>query len=135
MVVCGFNNAPENVVAGKTDAQRVAWMVSVDSFDSYYGKRAEDVRSDVKSFWTMQVAQWRIHWTSNNQEMITTFICWVQEKYRTSIQPEDITFLSDVVAREIKTSHCHVKEYKANNTAAVELTILKNYDPEEEWPN
>ena len=92
MVVCGFDNNGQNLIANETDAERVARMVFANRFDSCYGKTAEDVRSDVKAFAAMPQAQGRIHWTSNNRDMVFTFISWIQDKYRTPFDPERLRF-------------------------------------------
>mmetsp|Transcript_13410 Transcript_13410/g.14905 ORF Transcript_13410/g.14905 Transcript_13410/m.14905 type:complete len:98 (+) Transcript_13410:56-349(+) len=38
MVVCGFDNNGQNLIANETDAERVARMVFANRFDSCYGK-------------------------------------------------------------------------------------------------
>ena len=67
--------------------------------------------------------------------MVYTIICWVLDKYRTSIEPATIAFLSNVDAREVKMRQRHIADFKANRAAAVELTKLKNYRSNKEWHN
>jgi hypothetical protein len=119
MIACGVNDA--NVYDGMTPAERLAFDVFIDEFETCMDKTFDELDSDFKSYSELTVAQGQIRLLPGTKRNVKAFIQWVRDERRLGRDPSNTPFpvaQAAALLRRYKTHYQYIKKSSTVSEAA-----------------